>query len=95
MDRRPLLRQPLETELHELETELAALTIRVASLRHRINTTDTSTARQPSIGDSVRFQIRGRDTEGIIIGLTTHRIRIKQNTTSHTYLRAPSNVTLL
>jgi hypothetical protein len=90
----------LNAELHSLEQELAALTLRVAALRRaRANPHPTRTQRPPistpHIGDRVRFLIAGAHAEGVIIGVTTHRVHIRQNITNHVVLRAPRNVTIL
>ena len=91
MERRLL---PLSTELEELERELAALTLRVAALRNRNNTDPAR--RVPSVGARVRFFIANQGyTEGVIIGITPQRLRVRQDTTNHQFLRAPHNVTLL
>ena len=83
----------IDTELQQLERELAALTIRVAALRNRSNTT---TQRSFQIGDRVRFTFGGRhDAEGIIIGTTAQRLRIREIATSNIVLRAPHNVTYI
>ena len=94
MARRP--QRHINTELEELERELAALTLRVAEIRNRANADSTSTVRVPNIGDRVRFRINGKgNVEGVIIGITTHRLRIRQDSTSYIILRAPHNVTLI
>jgi hypothetical protein len=100
MNRRP--HSSLNKDLADLETELAALTLRVAHLRtrtqaHNSNSTDSnSTERTPIIGDRVRFRIVGYgNAEGVVIATTTHRIRIRQDTTGHIFLRAPHKVTIL
>ena len=87
----------LTDELTELEEQLVALSLRVAAIR---NLNDTATAqaprRSPIIGDRVRFGIVGRGNHtGIVIGVTAQRIRIRQDDTSHIFLRAPHNVTVL
>jgi hypothetical protein len=93
MDRRQ--RRPLNAELRSLEQELAALTLRVAAIRNQV-TTEDDTPHTPSIGDRVRFYLVGTiQAEGIIIGTTAHRVRIRQDRTGHIILRAPHNVTLL
>jgi uncharacterized Fe-S cluster-containing radical SAM superfamily enzyme len=92
MNRRP--RRPLQTQLADLETELAALTIRVAHLRTQV--TETSSPLTPNIGERVRFRIVGQGyAEGIVIARTAQRIRIRQDTTDHIFLRAPHKVTIL
>jgi transcription elongation factor len=101
MNRRP--RRNINTELHELEQDLVALTLRVATIRNQVNqrpTTGnqrpTTDRRLPSIGDRVRFRITGYgNAEGVIISITTHRIRIRQDETNHIFLRAYHNVTVL
>jgi uncharacterized Fe-S cluster-containing radical SAM superfamily enzyme len=93
MDRRPT--RSLTHDLADLETDLAALTLRVAHLRTQI-TTEVHTKRPLIIGDRVRFRIVGQGyAEGVIIATTTHRIRIRQDTTGHIILRAPHKVSLL
>ena len=89
--------RPIDTDLEDLERELATLTLRVAALRNRTQDYETSaTSRAFVIGDRVRFKLRGsNNTEGVIVGITTHRVQIRQDTTSHIFLRAPHNVTLL
>jgi hypothetical protein len=92
MDRRT--RTPINQELEALERELASLTLRVAEIRSRVGEEGRG-PRTPQVGDRVRFFIRGRNAEGVVIGITAHRIRIRQDTTSHIFLRAPQNVILL
>jgi hypothetical protein len=96
MDRRP--RRPINTELQALEQDLAALTLRVAALRRQVNPnpSPTSNQRLPTIGDRLRFHLAGRDSaEGVIIGITAHRVRIRQDSTRHVFLRAPHNITII
>jgi hypothetical protein len=94
MNRRP--RRPLNEELADLEQQLASLTLRVAEIRSQINPGSTRLPRTPTIGDRVRFHIAGQgNVEGIIIGATEHRVRIRQDGSSHIILRAPHNVTVL
>jgi uncharacterized Fe-S cluster-containing radical SAM superfamily enzyme len=88
------LQRPLNDELHELEQELASLTLRVASIRSRVNHATDPNLRQLSVGDRVRFNIVGQGrAEGVIVGTTTHRVQIQQDVTSNIYLRAPHKVT--
>jgi hypothetical protein len=94
MNRRP--RRPLQNELADLETELAALTLRVAHLRTQVTTTETISPRTPIIGERVSFRIVGQGyAEGTVIAHTAQRIRIRQDTTDHIFLRAPHKVTKL
>jgi hypothetical protein len=79
----------VNAELQALERDLAALTIRVRVLRARVDYQGP-----PVIGDRVRFLLAGFPTEGVIIGITTHRIQIRQDRTNHVLLRAPHNVTV-
>jgi hypothetical protein len=81
---------PLHAELQALERDLAALTIRVRVLRARVDYQGP-----PVIGDRVRFLLAGFPTDGVIIGITTHRIQIRQDRTNHVLLRAPHNVTVI
>ena len=81
---------PFDTELRELEQELARLTLRIAVLRNR---TDTGAESQLIIGDRVSFRVEGRNTTGNIIAVTAQRVRIREHTTGHIFLRAPHNVT--
>jgi hypothetical protein len=93
MNRKP--NRPLNTELADLERELAALTLQVAAIRDQVNTGPPITRCLPSIGDRVRFNVAGADSEGVIVGITARRVRIRQDVTGHTVLRAPHNVTLI
>jgi hypothetical protein len=95
MDRRP--QRALTTELEALEQDLAALNLRVAAIRGQINPRPTVTrTRTPLVGDRVRFYLAGRQSaEGVVIGITAHRIRIRQDNTNHVFLRAPHNITIL
>jgi hypothetical protein len=93
MNRRP--RKPLNAELEELEQELAALTIRVAALRQRSIASPTTAQRTPTVGDRVRFTASGVAYRGVIVGVTRQRVRIRQDGTCNTILRAPHNVTIL
>jgi hypothetical protein len=94
MDRRP--RRPINNEWQALEQDLAALTLRVAAIRRRVNPSPTSNQRLPTVGDRVRFHLAGRDSaEGVIIGITAHRVRIRQDSTHHVFLRAPHNITII
>jgi hypothetical protein len=94
MDRRS--RRPLTTELEALEQDLAALTLCVATLRREQSNTRPAVTRVPIVGDRVRFYLAGRHSaEGVIIGITAHRIRIRQDITNHVLLRAPQNITIL
>jgi hypothetical protein len=91
-------RQPLSNELEALEAQLAALTLQVAALRNQINEQPgepTDVTRSPRVGDWVQFFIRGRSAEGVVIGRTAQRIRIRQNGNSHIILRAPHNVIII
>jgi hypothetical protein len=89
-------RRPLNEELQDLERELAALTLRVAEIRSQVNTGNTRNRRTPTIGDRVRFHIPGQgNVEGVIVGVTEHRVRIQQDVSSHIILRAPHNVTII
>jgi hypothetical protein len=81
---------PLNAELQALERDLAALTIRVRVLRARVDHQGP-----PVIGDRVRFLLAGFPTDGVIIGITTHRVQIRQDRTNHVLLRAPHNVTVI
>jgi hypothetical protein len=91
----------IQEELQQLEAALAALTLQVAHLRSQAaGRTDISPSidengREIRIGDPVSFKLAGQLTEGIVIGLTPHRIRIRQDRTHHIFLRAPHNVTRL
>ena len=88
--------RPINTELAELEEQLAALTLRVAQLRARADAETQVTPRPITTGDRVRFRIIGQGyAEGVIIGITATRVRIRQDTTNHIFLRAPHNVTRL
>jgi hypothetical protein len=93
MNRRP--RQPINTELEELEQELAALTLRVAAIRTRIRVTSAQPSQTPVVGDRVRFTIAGSSAEGVIISVTAQRVRIQQDITHHIFLRAPHNVIII
>lgn len=84
--------RPINTELAELEEQLAALTLRVAQLRARADAETPPIQRPLTIGDRVQFIISGRRYEGIIIGITASRVRIRQDATHHIFLRAPHNV---
>jgi hypothetical protein len=93
MDRRS--RRPLDNELENLERELAALTLRVAAIRNQRNQSNPI-GRVASIGDRVRFRIAGQgNAEGVVIGITAHRLHIRQDRSGHVFLRAPHNVTIL
>lgn len=93
---RPNRARPIASELAELEEQLAALTLRVAQLRARSNAENTEALRVPTVGDRVRFYIAGQGyADGVIIGITASRVRIRQERTNHIFLRAPHNVTLL
>jgi hypothetical protein len=96
MDRRP--RRPLHSELEVLEQDLAALTLRVAAIRERTNPNSrpATPQRPPLVGDRVRFYLAGRvSAEGVIIAITTHRVRIRQDITHQVLLRAPHNITII
>ena len=94
MDRRS--RRPIDNELENLERELATLTLRVAAIRNQVNTASNPIGRIARVGDRVRFHIAGQgNTEGVVIGTTAHRLRIRQDRSSHIFLRAPHNVTTL
>ena len=100
MDRRP---RNLDTELSALERDLAALTLRVATLRHAANTEQhpprpplPPRRREPVLGDRVRFHIKHQGyAEGVVIGVTPQRVRIRRVDTAGIFLRAPHNVTVL
>lgn len=81
--------------LQEIEEALQALTLRVAELRSTQSPLDPPQPREPSIGDRVRFVINGNVTEGIIIGRTPQRVKIKVTGKRGYYLRAPHNVTII
>ena len=92
MNRRP--RRPIDDKLEDLERELAALTVRVAAIRTRANKQSPDPRPALTIGTRVRFHITGQgQVEGVIVGETPQRIRVRQTSTGHIYLRAPSNVT--
>ena len=82
-------RRPLNEEIRDLQLELEALTIRLAVLEDRA---DDAQQRSLTIGDRVSFQIAGRYAEGVIIGSTAQRVRIRANGTLQVYLRAEHNV---
>ena len=82
-------RRPLNEEIRDLQLELEALTIRLAVLEDRA---DDAQQRPLIIGDRVSFQIAGRYAEGVIIGSTAQRVRIRANSTLQVYLRAEHNV---
>ena len=90
--------RPIESELQQLEADLANLTLRVSALWHRASIEqDTRTGIRsftPKIGDKVQFNISNRAglVEGIIIGITPQRVRIREKGTSNTYLRAPHKI---
>lgn len=98
MNNRP--RRPLIEELTALEADLAALTLRVADLRIRAGPTQppprTRDLRVLQVGDRVEFNIVGRGPcTGEIVGITPQRVRVREDTTRQTHLRAPRNVRLL
>jgi hypothetical protein len=82
----------LNDELQQLEADLASLTLRVAQLRAQTTEQAAGRARDIRIGDQVHFQIAGQHAEGVVIALTTHRIRIRQYRTHHIFLRSPNTV---
>jgi hypothetical protein len=92
MNTRP--RRTLQEELQTLEQELDALTNRVAAIRLLV-AADHAQPRLPLVGDRVRFLVAGTYTEGVIIGITAHRVRIRQDTTNRVFLRSPNNITFL
>jgi hypothetical protein len=74
----------------EREVTLRAQTLRGAELRRN------PPAREPRIGDRVRLHLDDvGPTEGIIIDITPHRLRIRIRGMPDSVLRAPRNVTLL
>ena len=98
MDRRP---RNLNTELADLERDLAALTLRVASLRNAANTKQLPPPRvpprrrEPVVGDYVRFHIKHQGyADGVVIGVTPQRVRIRRIGTPGIFLRAPHNVSV-
>jgi hypothetical protein len=96
MDKRPRRPSPINTELQALEQDLAALTLRVAEIRRRVTPRPRRNQRLPIVGDRVRFHLAGRySAEGVIIGITAHRVRIRQDSTHHVFLRAPQNVSII
>ena len=88
----------IESELQQLEAELANLTLRVSALRRRSSVESNPRAATapftPRIGDKVQFNIGNRAglVEGVIIGITPQRVRIREKGTSNTYLRAPHKI---
>jgi transcription elongation factor len=91
-------RSNIDSELEELQQELAALTVRVAAIRNRSNTNRANIRqRSPQIGDRVRFTVAGYQghSEGTVVGITAHRIRIQEDGRNHIYLRAPHNVRII
>lgn len=88
--------RPIDAELQELQQELAALTLRVAAIRNRATSQSSTGGHTPIIGDRVSFKIAGEGyTEGVVVGNTAQRLRIRQDRTSNIFLRAPSNVKIL
>jgi hypothetical protein len=92
----------LTNELQQLETDLARLTVQVARLRRHQAGGNAAATTAPTaaeneqvirIGDHVLFKLGGQYTEGVVISLTAHRVRIRQHRTNHIFLRSPRNVT--
>jgi hypothetical protein len=86
-----------ESDLEQLERELAALTLRVAAIRRSLPAQHINpiATRPFTIGDRVQFVLEQRRAEGIVVGITPQRIRIRESNTGHIFLRAPHNIHLL
>jgi hypothetical protein len=98
MDRRGRRTISITNELQQVEADLAALTLRVAQLRHQAGRNASPPHENEQairVGDQVSFKLAGQNTEGIVIGITAHRVRIRQDRTNHIFLRSPRNVVRL
>jgi hypothetical protein len=81
--------------IQEIQAMLRALTLRFVELTTAQNIGNPP-AREPRIGDRVRLHLDDvGPTEGIIIDITPHRLRIRIRGMPDSVLRAPRNVTLL
>jgi hypothetical protein len=100
MNRRQRILSPEDQELLELQEALSALTVRVAELRNR-RTTITNEAQPISnnqgfvIGARVHYHLNGFYAEGVIVGRTPQRYRIRDTNTGHIYLRSGTTITLI
>lgn len=85
--------RPLPEELDDIEATIYELTQRLAEIRVRTN---THLPAVPTTGDRVQIIIPGvGPVEGIVVGRTPQRIKVRVPGRRGTYLRAPHNVTIL